>query len=58
LLYLSVGYFGETESDINGHPDFPTNAGHEPLSEAGAQRALEAVGSMPWFGEALSVPKT
>jgi hypothetical protein len=40
LLYLSVGYFGETESDINGNPDFPTNAGHEPLSEAGAQRAL------------------
>jgi hypothetical protein len=26
------------------------NAGHEPLPEAGAQRTLKAVGSMPWFG--------
>ena len=26
------------------------NAEHEPLPEAGAQRTMEAVGSMPWFG--------
>jgi hypothetical protein len=35
-------------------PDFfqKPNAGHEPLPEAGAQRTLEAVGSMPLFGSA------
>jgi hypothetical protein len=26
------------------------NTGHELLPEAGAQRTLEAVSSMPWFG--------
>jgi hypothetical protein len=31
------------------------NAGHEPLPEAGAERTLEAVGSMPWFGEDTSL---
>jgi hypothetical protein len=29
--------------------NFQPNAGHEPLPEAGAQRTLEAVGSMPLF---------
>ena len=32
--------------DRNSH----INAGHEPLPEAGAQRTLEAVGSMPLLG--------
>jgi hypothetical protein len=28
-----------------------SNAGHEPCPEAGAQRTLEGIGSMPWLGD-------
>jgi hypothetical protein len=33
------------------------NARHEPLPEAGAQRTLEAVGSMPLFGSGYDSQK-
>jgi hypothetical protein len=40
-----ISPFGTTVCNVNH-----INAGHEPLPEAGAQRTLEAVGSMPLLG--------